>query len=432
MARQTSKGTVCGPMCSELAQDPQLPTSTVPAATCGELHPGSSHVPICLMNMGTCPTVVPAKVFIGKAAPTNQVPLMTLPTGTLGGSASGSQKDWILDELNFQGLEDWPEKEQRQARELLTRWEHLFTHSDLDLGKMSLTKHQIELTHQMPFKEDGPHKGQGIVGQFHCPLWTARKDAFGPREKLWEWTYHWPLQVDWYQEVQDKPIPPQNRWSVWEVQLYLNQYAGDVASRVQFWLVYAYSCTHNSAMSFHPYLLMYSRQSWLPIDAILGVIPKFITMHTTSKYVQKLRDCIKWAYRKADLFQRKEVQHHKQRLWQMQQGSILEDGRHGPCPCHCLQGQAQNSGQMGQQGVCGGMAALPKPTSICGMSHRQWNVQPYPAQKLPVAHELQSGTVGKWKLCEGRWIQWWTNSSTTHEWCIVGWPPDQKLNRWHA
>ena len=45
---------------------------------------------------------------------------------TLGGPAGGSWKDWILDELNLQVVEDWPENEKRQARELLTKWEHLF------------------------------------------------------------------------------------------------------------------------------------------------------------------------------------------------------------------------------------------------------------------------------------------------------------------
>ena len=78
---------------------------------------------------------------------------VALLIGTLGESAHGMWKDWILDELNLQGLEDWPEEEQNQARELLTRWEHLFSHSDLDQGKMSLIRHQIELTDQMPFKE---------------------------------------------------------------------------------------------------------------------------------------------------------------------------------------------------------------------------------------------------------------------------------------
>ena len=36
---------------------------------------------------------------------------------------------------------------------MLVRWEHLFTHRDLDLGKIFLIKHWIELTDQMPFKE---------------------------------------------------------------------------------------------------------------------------------------------------------------------------------------------------------------------------------------------------------------------------------------
>ena len=47
---------------------------------------------------------------------------------------------------------------------------------------------------------------------------------------------------------------------------------------------------------------------------------------------------------------------------------------------------------MGEQGVCGGTAVLPKPTSICGTAHRWGRVQPYPTQKLPVAHQQQSGT----------------------------------------
>ena len=55
--------------------------------------------------------------------------------------------------LDLQGLKEWPESEQKQARELLLKWEHLFTHSNLNLGKTALTKHKITLTDQMPFKE---------------------------------------------------------------------------------------------------------------------------------------------------------------------------------------------------------------------------------------------------------------------------------------
>ena len=64
-----------------------------------------------------------------------------------------ASKGWVLEALDLQGLKEWPESEQKWARELLLKWEHLFAHSDLDLGKTALIKHKIRLTEQMPFKE---------------------------------------------------------------------------------------------------------------------------------------------------------------------------------------------------------------------------------------------------------------------------------------
>ena len=72
--------------------------------------------------------------------------------GTSEECAHGPWKDWILGELNLQGLEEWSKKEQDQARELLVKWEHLFACSSLDLGKTSLIKHWIQLTNQMPLR----------------------------------------------------------------------------------------------------------------------------------------------------------------------------------------------------------------------------------------------------------------------------------------
>ena len=54
---------------------------------------------------------------------------------------------------------------------------------------------------------------------------------------------------------------------------------------------------------------MYGRQPQLPIDVTLGLTHKSITVPTSSKYIQ-LRDCIRWAHRKPDLFQEKSW-HHK-------------------------------------------------------------------------------------------------------------------------
>ena len=55
--------------------------------------------------------------------------------------------------MDLQGLKEWPELEQKQARELLLKWEHLFVCSDLHLGKTALIKHKIEVMDQIPFKE---------------------------------------------------------------------------------------------------------------------------------------------------------------------------------------------------------------------------------------------------------------------------------------
>ena len=49
-------------------------------------------------------------------------------------------------------------------------------------------------------------------------------------------------------------------------------------------------------------LLMSS--SDLPIDVTLGLTPKPVAMPTSTKYIQKLREHIRWACKKADLFQR--------------------------------------------------------------------------------------------------------------------------------
>ena len=118
-----------------------------------ELHLGSSRVPICLYNLSAHIMEIPTKALVGQVVTANQVLLVVHPTGTSKEPNPKPHKGWVLEALDLQGLQEWPELKQKQARELLLKWEHLFACSDLDLGKTVLIKHKIELMDWMPFKE---------------------------------------------------------------------------------------------------------------------------------------------------------------------------------------------------------------------------------------------------------------------------------------
>ena len=132
---------------------PQWPAAVVLMATYGELHPQSSRVPICLHNLSTHAIEIPTRAIVKQVVPTNQVLLVVHPTRTTEESHNRSQNGWVLGALDLQCLKEWPESEQKQASKLLLKWEHLFPHSDLDLGKTALIKYKIQVTDWMPFKE---------------------------------------------------------------------------------------------------------------------------------------------------------------------------------------------------------------------------------------------------------------------------------------
>ena len=138
---------------TELMPSPQLPAAVVPTVTYEELHPGFSKVSICLCILSARTMEIPTKAMVGQVVPANHLPLVVHPSRTSKDSYNKPQKGWVLEVLDLQGLTEWPESEQKQAKEILLKWKHLFTCSDLDLGKTALIKHQIELTDWMPFKE---------------------------------------------------------------------------------------------------------------------------------------------------------------------------------------------------------------------------------------------------------------------------------------
>ena len=98
------------------------------------------------------PFEIPAKTVVGQVMPANQIPPVVHLTRTTEETTINTPKGWVLEALDLQGLKEWPESEQKQARDLLLKWEHLFVQNNLDLGKTALIKHKIRLTDQTPFK----------------------------------------------------------------------------------------------------------------------------------------------------------------------------------------------------------------------------------------------------------------------------------------
>ena len=72
-------------------------------------------------------------------------------------------------------------------------------------------------------------------------------------------------------------------------------------------LVHTYNCTQNSTTGFSLYFLMFGKQSHLPVDVALSLVPCTITEPNTSKFVQKIREHSRWAQKKAEAFQAKEA-----------------------------------------------------------------------------------------------------------------------------
>ena len=51
---------------------------------------------------------------------------------------------WILNLIDLSGLEDWPEKLQQEAKEILKRNAKVFFKDDMDMGRTNLVKHHIK------------------------------------------------------------------------------------------------------------------------------------------------------------------------------------------------------------------------------------------------------------------------------------------------
>ena len=71
---------------------------------------------------------------------------------------------------------------------------------------------------------------------------------------------------------------------------------------------------------------MYGRQPCLPVDITVGLALHSVTAPTTSKFVQKLREHVQWAHKKAESFQAKEAWCHKLNYNKCSRAAFLDIG----------------------------------------------------------------------------------------------------------
>ena len=62
--------------------------------------------------------------------------------------------EWLLEQLDLTGLEEWSKDLQEKAKNMLRRNASIFSKHDLDMGRTILVnQHNIILTDPIPFKE---------------------------------------------------------------------------------------------------------------------------------------------------------------------------------------------------------------------------------------------------------------------------------------
>ena len=76
-------------------------------------------------------------------------------------------------------------------------------------------------------------------------------------------------------------------------------------------VVHAYNCTKSTSTGFSPYYLMFGRQPRLPVDVLFNLPARDDPPKKKSKFVQHLRDKLRWAYKEAQAVSEKEAKRNK-------------------------------------------------------------------------------------------------------------------------
>ena len=91
-------------------------------------------------------------------------------------------------------------------------------------------------------------------------------------------------------------------------------------------MTHAYNCTKHPSTTYSPYYLMFGRQPRLPIDYEMDGLPIDVLGDTCSKtrYVQKLKQRLNFAYKRAKEISQKQAQKYKMSYDKKIKGSQLQ------------------------------------------------------------------------------------------------------------
>ena len=71
---------------------------------------------------------------------------------TIEGEDCKDNGEWLLEQLDLTGLDEWSKDLQEKAKNMLRRNASIFSKHDLNMGKTNLVKHNIILTDTILFK----------------------------------------------------------------------------------------------------------------------------------------------------------------------------------------------------------------------------------------------------------------------------------------
>ena len=116
------------------------------------LEPYSSRVTVCLRNISAKKITILARAVVCQVQLVNMVPRLLATEGQM---SSHPRKEKIGPSCwsSWKPMQQWRDKQQQVARDLLCMFCDIFSKNDLDLGRCNILKHYIKLNDYQPFKE---------------------------------------------------------------------------------------------------------------------------------------------------------------------------------------------------------------------------------------------------------------------------------------